>query len=121
MQVTRAADGKEAVDRFAGCPAGTFDLILMDIMMPHMNGYEAAKAIRSMENRPDGRSIPIIAMTASAFSEDMQAATEAGMNAHLSKPIVIEQVLRVIGENLEPGQTPGETETGGNADASQNA
>ncbi len=103
MKVTRAVDGQEAVTQFAEHPAGTFDLILMDIMMPHLDGYGAAKAIRSMADRPDGRSIPIIAMTASAFSEDMQAAAEAGMNAHLSKPIVMEQVLRVIGENLGPG------------------
>ena len=68
----------------------------MDIMMPEMNGYEAAKAIRAMNDRPDGKNIPIIAMTANSFAEDVQASLDAGMNAHLSKPIVIEEVIKAI-------------------------
>ena len=87
MQVTRTVDGVEAVELFSTYPAGTFDLVLMDIMMPRMNGYDAARAIRQMTERPDGRTIPIVAMTANAFAEDVQAALEAGMNEHLSKPI----------------------------------
>ncbi len=75
-------------------------LTIMDIMMPRRNGYEAIRAIRSMENRPDGQTIPIIAMTANAFAEDIQASLDAGMNAHLSKPIVMEEVLRTIDRNL---------------------
>lgn len=86
MQVTRAADGRESVARFAECPAGTFDLILMDIMMPHMNGYEATKAIRAL-SRPDAAAVPNIAMTADAFAEEQMRTLEAGMNEHLSKPI----------------------------------
>ena len=100
MQITRAADGEEAVRFFAENPQGTFDLILMDVMMPKMNGYEATKAIRSLQNRPDAVSIPIIAMTANAFSEDVQASLDAGMNGHLSKPIVLDEVIKTISRNL---------------------
>lgn len=96
MNVERAVDGKNAVEIFRNHPEGTFDVILMDIMMPEMNGYEAAKAIRAMNDRPDGKNIPIIAMTANSFAEDVQASLDAGMNAHLSKPIVIEEVIKAI-------------------------
>jgi len=96
MNVERAVDGKNAVEIFRNHPEGTFDVILMDIMMPEMNGYEAAKAIRAMNDRPDGKNIPIIAMTANSFAEDVQASLDAGMNAHLSKPIVIEKVIKTI-------------------------
>ena len=99
-QVTRAADGQEAVDIFAQKPAGTFDIILMDIMMPEMNGFEATAAIRSLPNRPDAMHIPIIAMTANAFAEDVQASLDAGMNGHLSKPIVIDEVVKAISRNI---------------------
>ncbi|MGN1367493.1 MAG: ATP-binding protein, partial [Aristaeellaceae bacterium] len=100
VQVTRAKDGREAVDLFAGNPPGTFDIVLMDIMMPEMNGYEATASIRGMPDRPDARRIPIIAMTANAFAEDVQASLEAGMNEHLSKPIVMEEVAQAIVRNL---------------------
>lgn len=93
--VTKAFDGKQAVDIFTENPAGTFDAILMDVMMPVMNGIEATKTIRLMD-RSDARMIPIIAMTANAFEEDRQATKEAGMNAHLSKPLEGKEVLRVI-------------------------
>ena len=96
MNVERAVDGKNAVEIFRNHPEGTFDVILMDIMMPEMNGYEATKAIRAMNDRPDGKNIPIIAMTANSFAEDVQASLDAGMNAHLSKPIVIEEVIKTI-------------------------
>ena len=96
MNVERAVDGKNAVEIFRNHPEGTFDVILMDIMMPEMNGYEAAKAIRAMNDRPDGKNIPIIAMTANSFAEDVQASLDAGMNTHLSKPIVIEEVIKTI-------------------------
>ena len=68
--------------------------------MPRMDGYEAAKAIRSLENRPDGAVIPIIAMTANAFAEDVQESLDAGMNGHLSKPIVMDEVIKTIARNL---------------------
>ena len=96
MNVERAVDGKNAVEIFKDHPEGTFDVILMDIMMPEMNGYEAVKAIRAMNDRPDGKIIPIIAMTANSFAEDVQASLNAGMNAHLSKPIVIDEVIKTI-------------------------
>ena len=96
MNVERAVDGKNAVEIFRNHPKGTFDVILMDVMMPEMNGYEATKAIRAMNDRPDGKNIPIIAMTASSFAEDIQASLDAGMNAHLSKPIVIDEVIKTI-------------------------
>ena len=79
MIVTRAVDGKSALTQFCITDPGTFDLILMDIMMPEMNGYETTKAIRNLPDRPDGKKIPIIAMTANAFAEDVQAALNAGM------------------------------------------
>ena len=100
VQVTRARDGREAVALFAGNPPGAFDIVLMDIMMPEMNGYEATAAIRCMQDRPDARRIPIIAMTANAFAEDVQASLNAGMNEHLSKPIVMEEIVQAIVRNL---------------------
>lgn len=84
------------VDQFRAAPAGSYDLILMDIMMPKQNGYEATQAIRSMSDRPDGRTIPIVAMTANAFAEDIAAAHAAGMNGHLAKPIDMDEVVKVI-------------------------
>ena len=96
MNVERAVDGKNAVEIFRNHPEGTFDVILMDIMMPEMNGYEAVKVIRAMNDRPDGKNIPIIAMTANSFAEDVQASLDAGMNAHLSKPIVMDEVIKTI-------------------------
>ena len=100
IQITRASDGEEAVRIFAENPQGTFNLILMDVMMPKMNGYEATKAIRSLPNHPDAAAIPIIAMTANAFAEDVQASLDAGMNGHLSKPIVMDEVIKAIARNL---------------------
>lgn len=96
MVVTRAIDGQDVIDQFRAAPAGSFDLILMDIMMPQLNGYEATQAIRSIADRPDGRTIPIVAMTANAFAEDIAAAHAAGMNGHLAKPIDMEEVVKVI-------------------------
>ena len=101
IHVTRVSDGREAVNAFAERPPDAFDMILMDIMMPEMNGYEATAAIRAVQDRPDARTIPIIAMTANAFAEDVQASLDAGMNGHLSKPIAIEEMIKVIAENLK--------------------
>lgn len=78
---------------------GTFDMILMDIMMPVMDGYEATRCIRSLE-RADAKEIPIIAMTANAFVEDVEKARQAGMNGHLAKPIKIDEMLKTIGSML---------------------
>ena len=100
MIVTRAVNGREVVERFTQSPPGSFDVILMDIMMPQMDGYEATRTIRAMENRPDSKTIPIIAMTANAFAEDVAASLAAGMNAHLSKPLVMAEVITTITRNL---------------------
>ena len=96
MIVTRTADGKSALTQFCNTAPGTFELILMDIMMPEMNGYETTKAIRNMPDRPDGKKIPIIAMTANAFAEDIQAALDAGMDGHVAKPVDMGLLLSVI-------------------------
>lgn len=93
--VTEAADGKEAFDKIKNSKPGDFDLILMDIQMPVMTGFEATKAIRSLENKKLAQ-IPIIAMTANAFEEDRQASIKAGMNEHISKPIDVEKLLCTI-------------------------
>ena len=100
IQVTRVSDGNEAVRTFKENPPDTFNLIFMDIMMPEMDGYEATEAIRAILDRPDARRIPVIAMTANAFAEDVQASLDAGMNGHLSKPIVMEEVVKAIARNL---------------------
>lgn len=84
--VTHAENGSDAVDLYLSRPAGSFDAILMDIMMPGMDGYEAARTIR-LSGKADAADIPIIALTANAFAEDAQAARDAGMNAHLPKPL----------------------------------
>ena len=94
--VTRAWNGKEALDAFADAPDGAFDVILMDIMMPVMNGLDTVRAIRALD-RPDAAEIPIIAMSANAFSDDIQQSLDAGFNAHVAKPIdasLLEQTLR---------------------------
>ena len=96
MIVTRAADGKSALIQFCNTAPGTFDLILMDIMMPEMNGYETTKAIRNLSDRPDGKEIPIIAMTANAFAEDVQAALDAGMDDHVAKPMDMDILISAI-------------------------
>lgn len=93
--VTRAADGNEAVDLYVGRPAGSFDAILMDIMMPGMDGYEATRAIRLSE-KADAADIPIIALTANAFAEDAEAAHNAGMNAHLPKPLDFNKLKNIL-------------------------
>ena len=92
-----AVNGQLAVERFQRSAQGEFDAILMDVQMPVMNGHEAARAIRALDREDAGR-IPIIAMTANAFAEDEKAALDAGMDAHVSKPLNMEQVKKVIGQ-----------------------
>ena len=94
-------DGKSLVDYFAAADPGEYDMILMDVQMPLMNGYEAARAIRKSSN-PDGKAIPIIAMTANAFSDDIRACLNAGMDAHVSKPVdmsAFEKTVRSLRED----------------------
>ena len=98
--VTKAWNGQEAVEIFEKSGSGEFDVILMDIMMPVMNGYEAAKRIRSLD-RDDAQVIPIIAMTANAFVEDRMKAKEAGMNEHIGKPVDGKLLVKIIHELVE--------------------
>ena len=94
-EVTKAWNGQEIVELFRKSESGEFDVILMDIMMPIINGYEATKRIRSLD-REDAKKIPIIAMTANAFTEDRIRAKEAGMDEHVAKPIDVELLIKVI-------------------------
>lgn len=95
--MTIVGDGQQALDLFKEKPEGSFDVILMDIMMPVMDGITAAKEIRALK-RPDARTIPIIAVTANAFKEDAEKCIKAGMNAHLAKPLDVEKVKKAICE-----------------------
>ncbi len=94
-KVVTANDGKAAVDAFTAADPGTFDCVLMDLMMPVMSGYEAARVIRGL-NRPDAKSVPIIALSANAFEEDVAMAKAAGMNEHLAKPVDIKKMFQVM-------------------------
>ena len=97
--VEPVSNGLEAVHKFEASDEETFDVILMDIMMPVMDGITATKTIRAME-RPDAKTIPIIAMTANAFKEDEEKCMAAGMNEHLAKPLEEDKVVRAIYENI---------------------
>ena len=99
-KVTVAQNGRQAVECFKSNPPGTFDAILMDVMMPVMDGIAATRAIRAME-RADAKTIPIIAMTANAFEEDAKRCFAAGMTAHIAKPFQIEQVEKTIMESCK--------------------
>lgn len=97
--VSRAWNGREALELFSASAPGYYDLILMDIMMPVMDGTAAARAIRALP-RPDAKAIPILAMSANAFSDDIRQSLAAGMNEHLSKPIEEGKLLTVIARLL---------------------
>ena len=94
-QVEKAWNGREAVDKFMASDSNTYDAVLMDIMMPVMNGMEACLAIRT-STHPDAKSIPIIAMTAQASKECMQQCSEVGMNGHLTKPVISQKLIEII-------------------------
>ena len=100
IQVEHAENGRIAVEMFAGHEPGYYDAILMDMRMPEMDGLEATRVIRSMD-RPDAAAIPIIALTANAFDEDVQRSMQAGLNAHLSKPVEPESLFKTL-EGLIP-------------------
>ena len=100
--VTAAENGREAVELFSKNPPGTFDAILMDIQMPQLDGYGAAREIRQLD-RPDAGSIPILAMTANAFEDDIAAARAAGMNGHIAKPIDISRIKAALAAVLSDG------------------
>ena len=95
LEVERVEDGAQCVDRLEQQPAGTYDLILMDVQMPKMDGYEATQAIRALDDK-EKAAIPIVAMTANAFAEDRKRALAAGMNGHIAKPIDVKKLERVL-------------------------
>ncbi len=95
VEVVTASDGKAAVDAFTAAEPGAFDCVLMDLMMPVMSGYEAARVIRSLERR-DAAAVPIIALSANAFDEDIALAKDAGMNEHLAKPVDMHKMFQVM-------------------------
>lgn len=101
MEVEHAENGQIAVNMFTSAPQGHYDIVLMDVQMPVMNGYEATKAIRASAHA-DSQSIVILAMTANAFSEDVATAVAAGMNGHIAKPIDINQLYAVLARYLQP-------------------
>ena len=111
-EVTLAGDGNVALETFKTSEPGSFDLILMDIQMPVMNGYESARAIRAISHyefmpvkrRDEAASIPIIAMTANAFSEDVQNALASGMNAHVAKPLNMEVLKKTVSRVMNQNQ-----------------
>ena len=97
IRTERAENGAICVERFLSTAPGTFDAILMDLQMPVMNGHEAASAIRAQaDKRPDMGQIPIVALSADAFAEDVCHARSAGMNDHMSKPLEIETLVRTL-------------------------
>ena len=99
LKIERVEDGVQCVDRIAKMPVGTYDMILMDIQMPKMDGYKATQEIRHMPDK-DKACIPIIAMTASAFEEDKREAIAAGMNGHITKPINVDELIAILVKNI---------------------
>ncbi len=99
MELEWAENGKICLEKFQASEPGQYDVILMDIRMPIMNGYETTQAIRALE-RSDAQAIPIIAMTADAFSEDIQQCLECGMNAHTAKPINLDEVISLLKKHI---------------------
>ena len=100
MDVVHTENGREALKAFESSEPGTFDTILMDVRMPEMDGLEATVAIRGLD-REDAREIPIIALTANAFDEDVQRSLQVGMNAHLSKPVEPNQLYSTLEELID--------------------
>ena len=100
MESEHAENGRAAVEMFAQSAPGYYDAILMDVRMPVMDGLEATRTLRKL-SRPDAQTIPIIAMTANAFDEDVQRSLQAGMNAHLSKPVDLERLKETLRELIQ--------------------
>ena len=109
-EVVTAKDGKAAVDAFTASPPGAFDCILMDLMMPVMSGYEAARVIRGLDRR-DAKAVPIIALSANAFEEDIVLAKDAGMNAHLAKPVDIHKMFQAMVRHMRQSPSTQTTQT----------
>ncbi len=108
----RAADGREAVDMFEKSEPGHFDMILMDVQMPNMNGYDATRAIRA-SSHPEAADIPIVAMTANTFAEDVKNALDSGMNGHLSKPLNMTTAREMIGRFTNKNSAPNQSDEKG--------
>ncbi len=105
LELDWAENGQICVEKFSDSDVGYYDAVLMDLRMPVMTGLEAARAIRALE-RPDARTVPIIAMTADAFAEDVKRCLESGMNAHISKPVDIDEVVRLLKKHIMLHKTP---------------
>jgi CheY-like chemotaxis protein len=101
LVIVEAEDGESAVREFEKSPVGFYDIIFMDVQMPRMNGYDATQAIRRLD-RPDAGTVPIIALTANAFKEDVEIALANGMNAHLAKPVEMDRVIETLLIYLSP-------------------
>ena len=97
LKIERVEDGIQCVNRIEKMPVDTYDMILMDIQMPKMDGYKATQAIRNLSDKDKAR-IPIIAMTANTFEEDKRDAIAAGMNGHIAKPIQVDKLLSILSE-----------------------
>ena len=97
LEVDCVYNGAQAVERVQATPPGTYNIILMDIMMPVMNGLDATRAIRSMD-REDCRTVPIVAMSANAFDDDLKKSVECGMNGHVSKPVEVDKLYQTLNE-----------------------
>jgi CheY-like chemotaxis protein len=100
MSVDHAENGKLALELFSGSAPGYYDAVLMDVRMPVMDGLETASAVRALD-RDDAKTVPIIALTANAFDEDVQRSLQAGMNAHLSKPVEPDQLHHTLMELID--------------------
>lgn len=103
MEVVKATNGQEAIEIFTNSNSGTFDIILMDIRMPVINGLKASSAIRQLD-RADAMTIPIVALTANAYDQEVEVCRQAGMNAHIAKPINIGVFYSVIENELAKAQ-----------------
>jgi CheY-like chemotaxis protein len=99
IDVDEAVDGEAALKLFEQSPEHTYDMVLMDVQMPIMDGYQASTAIRNL-NRNDAHSVPIIALTANAFKEDIDKALQAGMNAHIAKPIKPDKIVEIMSKHM---------------------
>lgn len=100
MKVEIAGNGLEALNMFSESEPNYYDIVLMDIMMPVMDGFQSTHLLRTLD-REDAKKVPIIAMSANAFTEDIERCIEAGMNAHIAKPIETEKMFKTIKENLK--------------------
>jgi CheY-like chemotaxis protein len=98
-EMDEAVDGTEALEKFKASPVGYYEFIFMDLLMPNMNGHDATRAIRALP-REDAKNVPIVALSANAYPEDVDQAIEAGMNGHLAKPIDFVNVMRILTERL---------------------